>query len=187
LYNETVIAPPMQMMVPSTLAMPSLLKTRTSSNLHATRNCHSNYIHGPRNPMFSKEYIFEMSQLIDIAISEYDRLFDVLKLETLFSIIHLQKSYVLQGVSIYNKYVVIYYNFSVHVELPHVTVQGNLSKEHKILVNRIHVFLTLSCVSLNMSNGHPFYAHFLHINVIMLLKYVGFKFLMKGNLQNSAV
>ncbi len=71
LYNDTVIAPPMQMMVPSTLAMPSLLKNRTSSNLHAARNCHSNYIHGPRNPLFCKEYIFEMSQLIYIAIWEY--------------------------------------------------------------------------------------------------------------------
>jgi hypothetical protein len=40
---------------------------------------------------------------------------------------------------------------------------------------------------LNMSNGRPFYAHLLQINVIMVLKYVGFKFLMKGNLQNSAV
>jgi hypothetical protein len=104
LYNETVIAPPMQIMVPSTLAMPSLLKNHTSSNLHAARNCHSNYIRGPRNPIFSKEYMYEMSQLIDIAISEYDILFNMLKLETLFSIIHVQKSYVLLGISIYNTY-----------------------------------------------------------------------------------
>ncbi len=104
LYNETVIAPTMQTMVPSTLAMPSLLKNRTSSNLHAARNCHSNYIHGPRNPMFSKEYIYKMSQLIYTAISEYDILFHVLKLETLFSIIHVWKSYVLQGISIHNMY-----------------------------------------------------------------------------------
>jgi hypothetical protein len=99
-----VIAPTMQTMVPSTLAMPSLLKNRTSSNLHAARNCHSNYIHGPRNPMFSKEYIYKMSQLIYTAISEYDILFHVLKLETLFSIIHVWKSYVLQGISIHNMY-----------------------------------------------------------------------------------
>jgi hypothetical protein len=45
-----------------------------------------------------------MSQLIYIPISEYDILFDVLKLETLFWIIHVQKSYVLQGISIYNMY-----------------------------------------------------------------------------------
>jgi hypothetical protein len=100
-----VIAPPMQMMVPSTLAMPSLLKNRTSSNLHAARNCHSNSIHGPRNPVFSKEYIYEMSQIIYIAISEsIDILFHVLKLETLFSVIHVQKAYVLQRISIYNTY-----------------------------------------------------------------------------------
>jgi hypothetical protein len=36
LYNDTVIAPPTQMMVPSTLAMPSLLKIRTSSNPNET-------------------------------------------------------------------------------------------------------------------------------------------------------
>jgi hypothetical protein len=106
----------MQMMVPSTLAMPSLLKNRTSSNLHAARYCHSNSIRGPRNPVFSKEYKYEISQIIYIAISEYDILFHMLKLETLFSIIHVQKSYVLERISMYNMYEqCIYYNFSVHV------------------------------------------------------------------------
>jgi hypothetical protein len=45
-----------------------------------------------------------MSQLLYTAISEYDILFHVLKPETLFSIIHVQKSYVLQRISVYNMY-----------------------------------------------------------------------------------
>ncbi len=66
--------------------------------------------------MFSNEYIYEMSQLIDIAISEYDILFHVLKLETLFEL-SISRNHMSSKEYLYTTCMnsVIYYNFSVHV------------------------------------------------------------------------